>query len=249
MTRTQVNQIVRVLLLVAALGSFGFTLLAARPPTHYFGLYVAEIGTRAEINADGGVPAAFVTLTDPAVIEFPEDWAVSEQLCMVIRLDRGDAATAVEFNDYQPQINWDVPAAETLIINNTFIEGHANDGANMILVNDQDKQIIDSRLPYLVNWIGQTIIPLYKDSPLGGLACVTFALEAENRVSPSLFLTFNIRNTHIERHPAFYFRYNDPAPPKTQSPQTFTLQRRSIADYLAELVNSAPFVVRPAPRP
>lgn len=249
LTRVQVNRMVRVLLLVVALGSLALTILAARPPTRHFGPYPAEVGTPAAIYADGGVPAAFVTLTDPAVISFPDDWHVPEQLCMVIRIDRGDAGTALEFNDYPPQIDWDIPAQDTLMINNQLIEGHASNNAIMTLGNDTLKTLIDSRLPYLVSWIGQATTPLYKGKPLGGLACVTFTLEAKNRIPPFLFLTFGVKNTHVEHYPAFYFRFNDPTPPNTQPPTTLTLQKRTMADYFADLLTSAPFVVRRAPLP
>ncbi len=236
----------RGLLLIVGLGAFALTIIAAHPAYRYFGLYPAEFGKPQPIQADGGVPAAYVTVTEPALISFPADWQIPDSVCMVLSLSRSDAPTSVEFNDYLPQIQWDVPPASALMFESGNVQSSAADGSSMILSNDFLNPILSARLPYRFQWLGQTQVPLYKDQSLGGLLFLSYVLDNKPHMPPFFSVSFTAKNIHVEHNPAYYFRYKDSVSPDQQPKQTLTLQPRSADDYFAALASSAPFAVRPA---
>lgn len=246
LTRTQVNWMVRGLLLSVGLGAFALTIIAAHPAYRYFGLYPAEFGKPQAIMADGGDPAAYITVTEPALVSFPSDWKIPDNVCMVLSLSRSNAPTSVEFNDYLPQIQWDVPPASALMFENSSVQSGASDGSTLVLNNEFLNPLLSARLPYRIQWLGQAQMPLYKDHPLGGLLCLSFVLDNKPHTPPFFSINFTAKNVHVERTPAYYFRYKDNVAPDQHPKQTLDLQPRSIDDYMAHLVNSAPFAVKAA---
>ena len=247
LTRAQANLIIRIILFVAIVVAFGFTLLAAHPAYRSFGSYAAVPNIPQRIQGEGNTDAAFVTLIDPSVVSFPADWHLPDRVCTALRLDRGDTPTALAFSDYAPQLSWDATAEPFPIVSGNEIDGRARDGSFLVMANTGLAGPITARLPFRINWYGQSALPLLKDKPVGGLICFGFQYGGTDNtvhIPFSFTVRFSVKNVHVERLPSFVFSYNNDVSP-VDVPQTIPLSRVSIEEYLSKIVVDAPFAVRP----
>ncbi len=242
MSRERLNATIRIVLVVTFVATALFVVAAARPAPHFLGTYAAAFGTPQPMTSDGDIPALVVTLSHPAVVTFPPAWRVPDQVCVVVRLDRGPAPAVLEFNDYPPQAQWDVEPERAVQFSPVDIVFEDRDGASPVLADSEVGAAIRARLPYRVNWFGRDLFTLEDGQSAGGLLCYHF-LAGDHSVIPFVHLIIvKGRNFHPRQLPAFYFRYNtDPDP--SHPPQTAVLHQEPIDGYLERLVSQAPFAV------
>lgn len=245
MTRERLNFIIRsVLALVGALSLFLF-ILAARPTPYYQSVILGVADTTQPILNDWNVPAAYVTISHPAVIGFPSDWKIADHLCMAVRYQRGTAPTALAFDDALPQSRWDERPEEALVITTNEITMLIHDGSTTRFADSAFFSAIETRAAFRVNWFDNQPILLYKDQAVDKLLCYAFqSADGITRVPFIHLIRFTALNAHVIHAPAFYFRYN--ADPDPQQPsQAITLQKVDIGHYLTGLLIDGVPVVKP----
>jgi len=250
LTRTQVNRIVRVMLIVVGIVAFGFTLLAAHPAYRYFGSYPAAFDTPQPLIADMDTLAAAITASHPAVVVFPAAWNLGDRVCMVLRVLRGDAVPKVPFDEYQPQIQWDTPPADAIVIQQGTFTGFPNDGSSMYIDNRMIEASVSQYTIFHVHWFGQDDTPLYKDQQTGGLTCFKFQFsDGLAHVPTGAHIEISAKNVHMERVPAYYFSYAIAPNSTPDPPQRVSLERIPVVNYLSQLVIDEPFAVNTLPPP
>lgn len=248
MTHARLNLIVRALLGAAVIAGLLLTIISARPGYRFLGFYPAALETPAAIDTGWGETAVSVLLAHPAVVAFPPEWGLADQVCVVLMLARGTAPTALAFSDRPPQIRWDDRPGDTVIFGPVDVLGRENEGGRLIVSNGLVAPHVGTHLPYRVRWIGHEDIPLYSDQPQGGVLCYHFMVTSAGRIVMRIpfwhRLSFSARNIAVARQPAFNFLYNTPALPG-DLPATRLLSRERIEPYLERLSREAPFAVQP----
>jgi hypothetical protein len=242
MSRERLNAAIRIVLAVTLLGAALFVVAAARPAPRLLTTYAAAFGTPQPVTSDWDIPALLVTLSHPAVVTFPAEWKLPDQVCVVVRLERGPAPAAVDFNDYPPQAQWDVEPGQAVQVSPEDIVIEDRDRTSPVIADTEVGAAITARLPYRVNWFGLDLITLIDGQSTGGLLCYHFLAGDHSLIAFVHRIVLKGMNFHPRQLPAFYFRYNtDPDP--SHPPQTAVLHQEPIDAYLERLVAQAPFAV------
>ncbi len=249
MSRERLNRVIRIVLGLSIAVAFCLSVIAARPPYLYLGTYPAEIGQPAAIVSIWDIPAVYVTVSQPALVTFPPDWKFADQVCMAVSFARGPAPTALEFNDFMPQSEWDKRPSEVVLLNYDDIIARARDDSQLKIGNPIIAPSIAAHTGFRVSWFGEDTYMLAANQTAGGLLCYYFYRTEGNREIPTMpqihQISFKAQNVHVMRRPVFYFRYNA-APEPNQPPQMRTLQAEPLDSYLARLAAEAPFAVKKA---
>src|SRR5437868_5235171 len=99
MSRSRFNFLNRVGLLVTGCIILIFINIAARPGHRPYGPYVAQFNTRQPFISEWNQFATFITVSHPAVVEFPKDWHLSDMVCIVARINGGFGPTVLSDQD------------------------------------------------------------------------------------------------------------------------------------------------------
>lgn len=234
MSESRLNQIVRGLLIIMVAGTILLVIIAARPIPRYGGSIITAINTPQALLNDLNVAAALVTITDPAVVSFPSEWKLTDQICMVIRYQRGNAPTALPFDDGLAQSHWDDRPDEALIITTSELSARTPDGTTLRLASPALYATIESHLPFQIRGFDQRTILLGKDQAVARLLCYDFLGGEVARIPFVHVIRFTAQNAHIVHAPAFFFRFNSASSPSDPA-QAVTLQQQDIESYLLKL--------------
>jgi hypothetical protein len=247
MTRERLNLIIRLTLAFSVALALLLSIVAARPGYRSLGAYPAVVGQPEAIRDEWNNPAVYVTIWRPAVVTPPPDWHLADQICMVVRLERGPATTSLEVPFYPPQIHWDDEPGETVMFDEADLIGKDREGGELRVTDVTLAAPISVKLPFRVNWFGLDVVPVLKDQPVGGLLCYNFTVYLSNdlklRVPFWHQLSFTAKNVDVLQRPAYFFRFKIPADP-SDPPETLTLDRLPLDEYLAQLSREYPSAVK-----
>ncbi|HRE46880.1 MAG TPA: hypothetical protein PLD47_04080 [Aggregatilineales bacterium] len=248
MSRERLNWIIRGVLVVGLGGAFALSIIAARPGYRFFGNYPAALGTPQPIKGEWNIPAAYATLDHVSVVSFPQGWALPDQICATLRLERGEAPTALPFPFRPNQLQWDDRPAEAVMFAQDDLIGHDYDGQGIFyLSNGKVAPFVTTRTPYRVSWFGTEITTITPERGAGGLFCFHFAITDPDRIFVSQIIPFSfhlivrVKNIGITEQPIYYFAYNVATTPPTGGSILF---REDIESYLARVAEEAPFAVQ-----
>jgi hypothetical protein len=246
MSRITLNRIIRLLLAIVAAATGVLMVAAARPPLRYFGNIPAQVGEREQITTTWDVPGVYVTVIDPAVVSFESiDPEIRDAICAAVKIERGEAPGALEFDDYLPQAEWDKPPQDAVVFRWDDFRGTSRNGTVLRIENDVIAAPMLSLEDYAVSWLNPGNLILYDGDAVGGLVCYRFTIPGENDtlIPPVHSLVFNARNIHVTGRPEYFFRYETPLQ-GGDPPGTLVLVRFPVETYLERVAQSAPFAVK-----
>jgi len=238
MTYERLNRMVRWVLVLTALLSFGLFVVAARPTVRYQGVILGSIGTPQPLLDESSTPALYVTIRQPAVVSFPDAWKLSDQVCMAVHFERGSAPPSAPIDDYVPQAQWDQPwnqqyltnqlPSDALIIAPTDIDIRTDDGSKLALAGAALWGNVEALTPYRVHWFGTAPLILTHNQVADRLLCYYFQNDSHQLYVPfTHMLRFGAQNVQMSHMPGFAFVYSQ----MPQSPETIRLQKMPMAAY------------------
>ncbi len=243
-SHARLNLLVRIALALVGFGALALLVVAARPWPRYQGSIVGAAETALPMIDDRGQVNAVLTMSHPAVVSFPTDWKLPDQICMVVHIQRGETPTTLPFDEYLPQPRWDDRPESALVFAPKDITIHTEDNAYFALADPFYESAIESNLPYRVQWVGNEPILLYINQAVDRLLCYhANGVNRSNYLPFTHLIRFRVENAHIVHDPAFLLAYN--LDPVTPVPDTIVLTKVSIESYLADLVQSGSPVVLP----
>ena len=245
--RRQVNQIIRLGLVIVLVASVIMTILAAHPAPRMFGFYPGKVNSANTLYGDGGSVIAYITVHNVSIVTFPKDWARPDVICMTVQFERTSAPGQLDFNDSVPQRHWDDGLHGVLTVETGTIQFDSGDRSSIHLANNDLAAPIYERTPYRIGWFGQEPIQIPPEQNVGGLLCANFQFDdGHPHLPPFFYIAVGVRNIHIESEPAFYFNNHDSVPNSKHPLQTYDLTAPpvNITDYLAGLLIDAPFAVQ-----
>ncbi len=241
MSRARFNLLNRIGLLIVGCAILIFINIAAQPGHRRYGPYLARFNTPQAFISEWNQFAAFITVTHPAVVNFPKVWNLSDMVCIVASIQGGIGPTIVSDQDLSSQLNWDKDPTNALIFTVNDISAGALDLSQLSRDWDARQSVIAQHSAYNIQWLGLFPVFVYPGEVKNGLFCFDFLDAHETHKIPFDFmLQFTVSNVHLMYWPGYSFGYNT-----TSAANQFDLKRQPILDYLAALAREVPAVVSP----
>src|SRR6476646_6839519 len=115
MSRSRFNLLNRIGLLVVGCAVLIFIDIAAQPGHRPYGPYLAHFDTPQPFVSEWDQFPGLITITHPAVVEFPKAWNLSDMVCIVASIQGGLGSTILSDRDLRSQLNWDKDPTRALV--------------------------------------------------------------------------------------------------------------------------------------